>query len=232
VRLKSIFDDLLYLVYPNLCVGCHQEAVSDEELFCIDCETKLPITDFHDIQTNEATERMAGGFGFLRGLSMFRFYPGGIVQHMIHEIKYRGQTNIARRLGRRYGTILTELSDFSDLHCVVPVPLHPRKLRSRGYNQSSFFAEGLADSMECYTSSKYLVRTKETSSQTSKTRFERLQSMMQALSVGAKANSLEGKHVLLVDDVLTTGATLTSCAQALSSIPGIKISFATIGLAQ
>lgn len=232
MKLKSIFDDLLYLVYPNLCVGCHQQAVVNEELFCINCETKLPITDFHEIQPNEATDRIAGGFGFLRGLSMFRFYPGGIVQHMIHEIKYRGQTNIARRLGRRYGVILNELSDFDDLYCVVPVPLHPRRLRSRGYNQSRFFAEGLAESMKCFSSSNYLLRTKDTSTQTSKTRYERLQSMMQAFSISQKATLLEGKHILLVDDVLTTGATLVSCAQALSVVSDIKISFATIGLAQ
>ncbi|MBK8502304.1 MAG: ComF family protein [Saprospiraceae bacterium] len=232
MKLKSIIDDLLYLVYPNLCVGCHEEAVHDEELFCINCETKLPLTDFHEIQPNEATDRMAGGFGFLRGLSMFRFYPGGMVQHMIHEIKYRGQTNIARRLGRRYGVLLKELPDFIDLHCIVPVPLHPRKLRSRGYNQSRFFAEGLADSLICFSSSNYLLRTKETSTQTSKTRYERLESMMKAFSVSDKASVLKGKHILLVDDVLTTGATLMSCAQALSLIPDIKISFATIGLAQ
>lgn len=230
--MSGMLDDLLHLLYPNLCVGCQQEAVYKDELFCISCESKLPITDFHQLKNNEAIDRLVGGFPFTMGVSMFRFYPGGIVQNMIHKIKYRGQTNISWKLGYRYGSILQHQDVFKDLHCLIPVPLHPRKLRARGYNQSKAFAEGLATAFHLHVSTDYLHRVIETSSQTSKSRFDRLESMMGAFKVSAKSSELSGKHILLVDDVLTTGSTLESCAQAMSSISDIRISFATIALAQ
>lgn len=163
---------------------------------------------------------------------MFRFYPGGIVQKMIHEIKYKAQTNIALRLGKRYGILLSNAMAFKEIDCVIPVPLHPIKQRQRGFNQSKFFAEGLATSMQKHLYLNMVRRVMHTDTQTGKNRYERLKSIMYAFEKGSAAAHLQNKHVLLVDDVLTTGATLESCATALSSIRGIKLSFATIALAQ
>ena len=230
--MKQILNDLLHLVYPNLCVGCHEQPVDNNELFCVECDVKLPITDFHLVEQNEALKRMGGDYKFVSGVSMFRFYPGGIVQNMIHEIKYRGQTNIARRLGRRYGEVIKETRIYQNLNCIIPIPLHPTKLRSRGYNQSTFFAEGLSQALNCPVGLHYLKRVVKTETQTSKNRYERIKSMLEAFKAGNQASDLKNKHVLLVDDVLTTGATLESCALALSEVPGLKISFATIALAQ
>lgn len=230
--MRRILNDLLHLVYPNLCVGCHEEPVDNNELFCVTCEVKLPITDFHLVANNEAINRMGGDYKFVSGVSMFRFYPGGIVQNMIHEIKYRGQTNIARRLGRRYGEVIRKTPIYQNVNCIIPIPLHPSKLRSRGYNQSTFFADGLSRALNCPVGPDYLKRVVKTETQTSKTRYERIKSMLEAFRVSDKASDLKNKHVLLVDDVLTTGATLQSCALALTIIPGVKISFATIALAQ
>jgi ComF family protein len=224
--------DLLHLVYPNLCAGCQLEAVDKDEHFCIACETQLPLTDFHKIRNNEAMDRMIGGFPFTCGVSMFRFYPGGMIQNMIHQIKYRGQTNLARKLGRRYGELLRQEQPFHDLFCIIPVPLHPSRLRIRGYNQSWYFADGLASSFGIKVSGEYLCRVKETTSQTSKSRFDRLKSMTGAFRINARSSDLIGRHVLLVDDVLTTGSTLEACAQILATVKDIRISFATIALAQ
>lgn len=228
----TLIKDILHLVYPNLCVGCHLEAVDGQELFCIECESRLPITDFHSIPANEAMNRMSGGYPFVSGASMFRFYPGGIVQNMIHEIKYKSQTNIARRLGRRYGELLLQSDVLKDIHCIIPIPLHPVKQRSRGYNQSNYFADGLSYIMKRYVVTDALRRTENTGTQTAKKRYERLKTMMNAFELNRKAMTLQNKHVLLVDDVLTTGATLESCALTLAKVPGIRISFATIAIAQ
>lgn len=230
--MKALLKDFLHLVYPCLCVGCHQEPVNDHEIFCISCEAKLPITDFHLISNNEALSRLGGGFPFQLGISMFRFYPGGIVQSMIHEIKYKGQTNIALRLGRKYGQLLIESGKLSNVDWLVPVPLHPVKLRQRGYNQSKFFADGLSMTLQKPVLANVIRRTEHTETQTAKNRYERLKNMMSAFELDKNSKSLEGKHILLVDDVLTTGATLESCALALSKIAGIEVSFATIAIAQ
>lgn len=229
----KFLDDLLHLIYPNLCIGCHGEAVNDDELFCIRCETKLPITDFHLVPVNEAVGRMSGGYPFIAGMSMFRFYPGGMIQNIIHEIKYKSQTNIARRLGRRYGHLVRQNALLKDLYGIIPIPLHPVKQRIRGYNQSKFFADGLSTTMEIPVLHNIIKRVENTETQTAKKRYERLKNMMSAFETSQKAQQmLENRHVLLVDDVLTTGATLESCALQLAKIPNLRLSFATIALAQ
>jgi ComF family protein len=228
----TLLSDFIHLFYPNLCVGCQLEAVAQHELFCIACETKLPITDFHKVSDNEAMQRMEGGYPFSLGLSMFRFYPGGIVQEMIHQIKYKGQTNIAYRLGRRYGDILRrDCMETKDLSYIVPVPLHKKRMRARGYNQSKYFADGLSTSLGVATAPNLIIRVKDTSSQTTKSRKERLQSMEGAFKLNS-TRDLKGHHLLLVDDVLTTGSTLEAVTQTLVKVSPIKVSFATIALAQ
>ncbi len=229
-RLKRHWDDFLHLIYPQLCVSCEKNAVYGEELFCIGCEANLSITDFHRIPENESIMRMAGSFPFTFGSSMFRFYPGGNVQTMIHKLKYQGNTQIGTRLGKRYGKLLKEASVLDDLSYITYVPLHMRKLRTRGYNQSAFFARGLGLAMEIPVRSM-IKRTINTSTQTYKSRHDRLESMMDAFALDCNID-LTGKHILLVDDVLTTGATLESCAQIMAQIGGLKLSFVTIGLAQ
>lgn len=227
----SLLTEFIHLFYPNLCVGCQLEAVAQTELFCIACEAKLPITDFHEIADNEAMQRMVGGYPFTTGLSMFRFYPGGLVQDMIHQIKYKGQTNIAYRLGKRYGEILTQCEKISDLSHIVPVPLHKKRMRGRGYNQSKYFADGLSSALGVPAVPHLISRIKDTSSQTTKSRKERLQTMEGAFKLNHNQD-LRDQHILLVDDVLTTGSTLEAVTQTLATISPIKVSFATIALAQ
>ena len=227
----SLLSDFIHLFYPNLCVGCQLQAVAQEELFCITCEAKLPITDFHKITDNEAMQRMVGGYPFSLGLSMFRFYPGGMVQEMIHQIKYRGQTNIAYRLGKRYGEILIRCTETRDLTYIVPVPLHKKRIRARGFNQSKYFADGLSSALGVPAAPHLITRIKDTSSQTTKSRKERLQTMEGAFKLNSRQD-LRGQHILLVDDVLTTGSTLEAVAQTLMKVSPLKVSFATIALAQ
>ena len=227
----KLLKDFIHLIYPNLCVGCHLEAVTHDELFCAACEVKLPLTDFHMISDNEAMQRVVGNYVFSLGCSMFRFYPGGMVQNIIHQIKYNGQTHLAFRLGKRYGHVLKNHERLHNLSFIVPVPLHKNRQRSRGYNQSKYFADGLSASLNIPVSTKLVTRIKDTASQTAKSRNERLRTMQDAFAV--KPNLIKGKcHLLLVDDVLTTGSTLEAIATTLSKDLDIEISFATIALAQ
>lgn len=227
----GLVSDFLHLIYPNLCVGCHLEAVERDELFCVACEVQLPLTDFHQIEDNEAVHRMIGGFKFQLGCSMFRFYPGGVIQEIIHQIKYKGQTHLAFRLGKRYGYVLKGHPRLKNLDYIVPVPLHKNRQRFRGYNQSKYFADGLAEALATPVSTSLIKRIKDTSSQTTKSRRERLVTMQGAFAFNENYIK-EGSHILLVDDVLTTGSTLEALAFTIAKHAEIDISFATIGLAQ
>ncbi len=227
---NNLWEDLIHLFYPNLCIACQSEAVRGEEILCILCESELTITDLHKFEENEFTRRLQA-LNFCFGSAMFRFYPGGRVQKMVHAIKYRHHTRGAIKLGRRYGELLTTLPSLQDLDVIVPIPLHKKRFRQRGYNQSAFFAQGLADSFGIPFLSNAIVRTKQTTTQTEKSRHERLLNMSGAFSYTSKID-LTNKHVLIVDDVLTTGATLESCASSIMDLPGVTISFATIAIAE
>ena len=227
---KSLLEDLLQLFYPNLCVACQHEAVSLKELFCVRCESKLPISDMFRFSQNESTSRLSGNVPFYSGASMFRFYPSGSVQKIIHTIKYKNGTDIAQRLGVRFGKMLQQSIYFRDVECIIPIPLHIRKLRSRGFNQSTHFAMGLAEVLNVSVDIKSVVRVKPTETQTSKTREERILNMDKAFQL---KSPIKHNKILLVDDVLTTGSTLEECALTiLRSAPDARLSFATIALAQ
>jgi ComF family protein len=162
---------------------------------------------------------------------MYHFFPGGKVQHMIHQIKYQNRQYAAEKLGEQYGHLLTEQPRLQDVDIILPVPLHRRKLRKRGFNQSACFARGLAKTMNKLWSVKNLVRTKHTQTQTGKSRYDRIQSMQDAFTV-KKPGKLSGKHLLLVDDVMTTGATLEACLDELKKLPGVRLSVATMAIAE
>lgn len=225
----QIFKDLLHLIYPQLCIGCLSEAVSGQELFCVECESHLHVTDLHTYAPNECTSRIEGGFPFHFGCSMFRFYGGGRVQTMIHRLKYRNETMIGTRLGQRYGALIKTQTLLADVSVVVPVPLHRHKLRSRGYNQSDYFAKGLASIMNIAWDPNLLIRSKKTQTQTDKTRGERIENMKNAFALKRKKNYA---HILLVDDVITTGSTIEACADTLNGLGDVKVSFASIAIAQ
>ncbi len=228
---KNLLDDVLHLFYPRLCLACQRHSISEDEVFCIACESDMEASDYHLIHPNMCFERMQGLPNLVFATSMYRFYPGGKVQEIIHQIKYRGQTHTATILGQKYGQLLRKQPLLRDVDIIIPVPLHPRKQRKRGYNQSDFFAQGLGSSLHKPIDKKILKRTIPTLSQTAKHRLERAKSMQNAFHLTDRTN-LHGKHVLLVDDVMTTGATLYGCADAFQGIEGLRISLATIAIAQ
>ncbi|WP_240935468.1 ComF family protein [Hymenobacter sp. HDW8] len=164
-------------------------------------------------------------------LSYLRFLRRGRVQHLLHQLKYQGQRDIGRVLGRWYGTELADHGFATEFDLIVPVPLHPSKLAKRGYNQSDTFAEGLSMSLQVPWSATALRRTEHTSSQTQKNRAERWQNVAEVFEVNQQADILN-KRILIVDDVLTTGATLEACATALLAAGCSQVSIATIACAE
>ena len=227
----SIIYDFLHLLYPMLCAACQKEALDANELFCIHCEHQLAQTTFHQIEENECTDRLEGRFPFQTACAMFRFHPRGLVQSMIHKIKYQQQPEIAFRLGRRYGKILATSPHYKETDLIIPVPLHKKKKRKRGFNQSTYFAKGLATSMAARIDDTSLRRVKNTDTQTKKSKLERLENLDGAFVV-QNPNRIKRKNLLLVDDVLTTGATLEFCSLELLKHHPSSLCIATIALAE
>ncbi|MBN3034994.1 MAG: ComF family protein [Bacteroidales bacterium] len=157
----------------------------------------------------------------------FYFGKGGRLQQLIHHFKYRGRRDIGEFLGREYGNDLAGSPLFRDIDMVVPVPLHPRRLRQRGFNQSAVLAAVMAGPLHVHCDDKALVRTKASATQTRKSRWARWENVSEIFSVPDQ-DTIRGKHILLVDDVITTGATLEACANALLAVEGVRVSVATL----
>jgi len=226
----TLLADFWGLVFPRVCLGCQEPLARGEEHLCTDCRAQLPYTDYHLLPETEnpLARRFWGKLPVRHALSYLRFLRRGRVQHLLHQLKYKGQRNVGLVLGRWYGHDLARQGLTFDL--IVPVPLHPRKLAKRGYNQSDPFAEGLAESLQTPWLADTLRRTSQTESQTRKNRLQRWQNVAEVFEV-ADSTAIVGKHVLVVDDVLTTGATLEACAAALLGAGASAVSVATIACA-
>lgn len=222
-------QDLLHLFYPHLCLACERNSPPYQEDICVSCKATLPETNFHLKRENEFTDRFWGRMDLNTGAALYHFTKSSRVQHLLHNLKYKGKKQVGLKLGDWYGHSLKRSPFFMDVEVIVPVPLHPRKQYKRGYNQSELFAQGLSQSMDIPYLKNGLIRLVDSESQTKKSRVERLANLEGVFSLG-KGKLLKGKHILLVDDVLTTGATLESCAIELNKIPGTKISMATIAI--
>ncbi len=231
IQPAALLDDLLFLVYPRYCPACDRRFPIGSRLLCLTCTVELPLTGHHLYPENELTERFWGRLNLEGGAAMYNFVKEGRVQRLVHALKYRGRTDVGLYLGMEFGQLLRKSPSFPKVDCVVPVPLHPRKERTRGYNQSSYWARGLARSLGVPHFPRALKRRDFTRTQTHKTRMERMQNVQRAFQV-RHAETLAGKHVLLVDDVLTTGATLESCGQLILDLPGSRLSLATLALAK
>lgn len=229
--LKDIAGGLLHLLYPSLCQGCRKQLIAGEEVLCMGCASKLPATNYHTIPDNETTLRFAGRLPFKFATSLAWFTEDGLLQHLLHGLKYQKKQEIGTYLGAQLGAAILQIPDASSLTHIVPVPLHRKKEEERGYNQSMLIAEGISAATGIPINNNLIVRARYTASQTSKTRAERLDNMKDAFVLtGVPAG--KGAHLLLVDDVLTTGATIESCAHTLLQLPGVVVSIATVGIAQ
>lgn len=226
----KFLDDFLFLIFPDVCAGCGNPLNKGEEVICTFCEYHLPETNFHFQKDNPVYRKFWGRTNITQATAMYFFNKASKLQHLMHELKYKGKKEVGIRLGKILGQKIKE-TDFKEVDLIIPVPLHPSKERKRGYNQSDMFAQGLSEGLQKPWSRKILKRKKASESQTKKSRMERWKNVDEIFEV-TDAKEISNKHLLLVDDVITTGATLESCANALLQIQNTKVSIATLATAQ
>jgi ComF family protein len=218
----QITDDFLQFFFPDLCVAC-------EQILCTQCLFHIPRTDFHKDAENPVSQLFWGRVKIEYSGSYFYFNKGSSYQPLIHKLKYNGRKDIGIEMGKAFGAELRK-SVFALADVIIPVPLHPKKLKIRGYNQSEMIAKGLSQSLNLPVNSTSLLRTELTDTQTRKSRFDRFRNVEGKFQV-RNALDLEGKHIIIADDVVTTGSTLEACAIAILEINGTKVSILTLAVA-
>ena len=227
---RDWLDSILNLFYPRVCAACGEALLKDEDTVCLKCRYLLPRTGYELNPDNPLAQTFYGRVKFHAVTACFFFAKTGKVQHLIHELKYKGNKEAGVFLGQQLGESIKEAPLFQGIDYLIPVPLHPKREKARGYNQSLMIAKGINEVKGIAIGDKYLIRAVNTATQTKKSAEERYKNVKDIFEVRF-ANELENKHVLLIDDVLTTGATLESCAHQLENIPGITISAATAACA-
>lgn len=223
--LKALFE----LVYPSLCEYCQQETKVREEPFCVPCLCQLPYTGHELKKENPFSNHFYGETLPENSAALFHLQQGGQVEKMLYRLKYHSRPKTGVELGIFFGKMLSELENWAVIQAIIPVPLHYQKELARGYNQSERFARGLGKAMGIPVLNHVLKRKIHTSTQTRMNRMERLKNTQNAFEV-VDGSVLTDQHILLVDDVLTTGSTLKACAAELITIKGIHISMATIAM--
>ena len=228
-KLNHYIDALVSLFFPNICVACGTALAGNEKYACTNCLANLALTNFWKHKNNPIEEIFWGRVPVEAAASFVFFEKGGHFQHLLHHLKYKRKSEIGILLGKLYGNKLVE-SRLNNIDLIVPVPLHKSRYRNRGFNQSEMIAQGLSTSMKKPYNPEAVERIVATKTQTSKTRFDRWINVEGVFKV-TKPESLIGKHLLVVDDVVTTGATSESFMQELLKVPGVKVSFVALASA-
>jgi ComF family protein len=204
--------------------------VASENYVCTACLLELPLTNFHNLPGNNLEKVFWGRCEVEKAIALLYFKKGGKTAKLLHALKYHNNSEIALFLGKYYGTFLKEFIVKNSIDAVVAIPLHKNKLRLRGYNQSEMLCNGIAETLEIDNLSNQIIRTKFTETQTKKSRLERSENVNKVFEVTKKA-IFENKHILLIDDVITTGATIESCANELTQITNCKVSIGALAFA-
>lgn len=226
----KFFDELLDIFYPTLCCACEITLAKNEEVICFKCRSVLPKTNFRNFEDNEMMSRFSGRIMFRYAFAFLYFHKSGITQILLHKLKYKNHPEIGELFGIWLGNAISD-SAINDFDLIIPVPLHPKKLRKRHYNQSSYFAKGISEALNKPVMENILVRRTYNLSQTKQTREQRWQSVSDAFATDAAAE-LHLKKILLVDDVVTTGATLEACGNQLYKSGASSVSIAALALAK
>jgi len=228
--LKNIFRDTFHLAYPHVCTGCGSDLLDKENLLCLQCTNNLPHTNFAGFNNNPVEKTFWGRIRVTAAHSQYYFAKASLIQHLIHQLKYKGNKDIGFYLGELTGGTLLSSGRFQNIDAVIPLPLYPEKERKRGYNQAAVICEGIAAAMHIPVLKDNVTRQRFTETQTRKHRTERWENVEGSFVVNHPA-ALKGKNILLVDDVITTGATLESCGAAILQTEGTSLFIATLAFA-
>lgn len=219
--------DLFYLFYPKTCVICDDRLIENEVTICTLCRHDLPLTNFINYTDNKATQAFYGRILIEKAFSLLFYRKKGSTQKLVHDLKYKGNEEIGVFFGNWLGEILKENKEFSAIDYIIPVPLHPKKLRERGYNQVTKFGQAISKHLNIDYLENYLVRISSTKTQTFKARFERFNNIDTKFLL-TEPSFFDNKKVLLIDDVITTGATLEACAKEFLKSKNCSISILTM----
>jgi ComF family protein len=225
--IKTLLKSAIHLFYPHICTGCGSDTIDEKEMLCIKCIDDLPHTGFEKYPHNKIERMFYGRVNLAAAHSEFYFAKGELIQHLIHELKYKGNKEIGIYLSRIMGNNMLASGRFADVDYLIPLPLFAKKEFKRGFNQAEIICDGMGEAMNIAILTKNVIRKQFTETQTKKHRTERWENVAESFTV-LNPQLLENKHILLVDDVITTGATLEACAQVLKNIAGIRISIAAL----
>lgn len=218
---------LLHLFFPHCCAGCGTDVLSNQQLLCLPCISQLPLTNFHLYADNPVHRKFRGRLPLITATSYAYFTKDSLLQKLMHQLKYNNRKNIGSWFGRRMGEALQMAPRFTMPDALVPVPLFAARERKRGYNQSELLCAGMAEVLQLPVWKKVVIRSTLTASQTRKSRIQRWQNMEGKFAV-LQPSVIRGRHLLLVDDVVTTGSTLEACGRALLTAGEVKLSIATM----
>lgn len=225
--LKNTFHNIAHLFFPHLCLGCGSDTLSNQESICIECLYKLPETNFEKIEDNAVNKTLAGRIPFIQAASIYYFTKQSILQSLIFQLKYKQQANIGIALGKLMGQKLANSKLYENVDVLIPLPLHPKKLHKRGYNQAQLLCEGIQSVWDKPIINNAIFRRYNTKTQTKKSRIDRWKNMEDVFLI-KNEGLIANKHILLIDDVITTGASIEAFYQAIKNIANIKISICTL----
>lgn len=230
LRLKEIKEALLQLIFPHVCDGCGSDLLSEKSQLCLRCISSLPETHFEKHAGNPVEKMFWGRLSLESATAQYYFTKESLMQRLMHRFKYRNNKELGWQLGQLMGIALKNSNRFEKLDALVPLPLFPKKEKKRGYNQAFILCEGIAEILALPVLKNVVIRPQHTETQTQKGRIERWKNMEGKFVLAAPQN-INNKHLLLVDDVVTTGATLEACGAELLKAENVRLSIATLCLA-
>jgi ComF family protein len=223
----DLWDDFVSLLFPRLCYGCGSQLMRNETLICTECYVMIPRTNYH-LKPDNPVSQLFWGRCQIEKAAAFSFYTrGSRIRRLIHQLKYKGIKEVGSELGRIYAQTLKSSGFLKEIDLIIPVPLHPSRKRQRGFNQSDVISQGISEVSGIPVDTKILVRKIVTKTQTRKSRYDRWTNVHDIFMV-TDLNRLKGLHILLVDDVITTGSTIEACTNELLKTENTKVSVAAL----
>ena len=224
----NILNSLLDLLFPKICNGCQGVLTAHEQIICTTCRHQATLAGFHITKADTLKNIFYGRVAIQEATALLKFQKKGITQTLLHNLKYKKQEDISAFLGQWLGAELSEIPAYKNIDVVVGVPLHKNKQKARGYNQVTGFGKAIAEALDIVYLEDVLVKVSKTDSQVFKTRSKRIQDNQEFTLINSA--KIKNKHILLVDDIVTTGATLESCAVLLQQVDNVKISIAAMAI--
>jgi ComF family protein len=228
--LFDLWDEFISLLFPRLCYACGEHLMKNEKIICTLCYVSMPKTNYH-LSPDNPVEQLFWGRCMITRAAAFSFYSkGSRIRKLIHNLKYKGIKEIGEELGKIYGNNLKCSGFLTDIDLIIPVPLHPSRQKKRGFNQSEIISKGIAEVTGLVIDCNSLRRAELSDTQTKRSRYDRWINVEGIFEV-IRSENLTGKHILLVDDVITTGSTIDACAGELLKIEGVRVSAVALAVA-